>query len=149
MIICFRQIFVVKCRPVIHHCAVLFFWSSGVMDCMLFTFENRVPVMRWGRNWRDIFHLHWWTVKIKPTMLYSMQIVLPVGLPLFLGWICMDNMMLCITLLLSIYLKKSYTKDQCPRSDLTFVVRTSKMRPLYISLLSQTYILSCMLYKVT
>jgi len=23
------------------------FWSSGIMDCMLFTFENRIPLMRY------------------------------------------------------------------------------------------------------
>jgi len=34
--------------PVLHHCVVIFFWSSGIMKCtcMLFTFENRVPLMR-------------------------------------------------------------------------------------------------------
>ena len=32
----------VKCRPILHH---LFFWSSGIMDCLLFTFENRVALM--------------------------------------------------------------------------------------------------------
>ena len=34
----------VKCRPVLHHCVVLFFWSSGIMECtcMLLTFENAV-----------------------------------------------------------------------------------------------------------
>jgi len=26
----------VQCHPVSHHC--VFFWSSGIMDCMLFTF---------------------------------------------------------------------------------------------------------------
>jgi len=24
----------VKCRPVLHHCVVIFFWSSGIIDCM-------------------------------------------------------------------------------------------------------------------
>jgi len=30
-----------------HHCVVIFFWSSGIMECtcMLFTFENGVPLM--------------------------------------------------------------------------------------------------------
>ena len=38
----------VKSRPVLHHCVVIFFWSSGIMECtcMLFTFENGVPLMR-------------------------------------------------------------------------------------------------------
>jgi len=29
----------VKCRPVLHHCVVIFFWSSGTIDC-LFIFEK-------------------------------------------------------------------------------------------------------------
>jgi len=38
----------VKSRPVLHHCVVIFFWSSGIMECtcMLFTFENNAPLMR-------------------------------------------------------------------------------------------------------
>ena len=38
----------VKSRPVLHHCVVIFFWSSGIMECtcMVFTFENGVPLMR-------------------------------------------------------------------------------------------------------
>jgi len=27
-------------------CVVVFFWSSGIMDCMLFTFGKRVTLMR-------------------------------------------------------------------------------------------------------
>ena len=34
----------------LHHCVVIFFWSSGIMECtctcMLFTFENGVPLLR-------------------------------------------------------------------------------------------------------
>jgi len=38
----------VKSRPVLHHCVVIFFWSSGIMECtcMVFTFENGVSLMR-------------------------------------------------------------------------------------------------------
>jgi len=38
----------VKSRPVLHHCVVIFFCSSEIMECtcMLFTFENGVPLMR-------------------------------------------------------------------------------------------------------
>ena len=38
----------VKSRPVLHHCVVIFIWSSGIMECtcMLFTFENGDPLMR-------------------------------------------------------------------------------------------------------
>jgi len=28
----------VQCFPVLHHCVDIFFWSSGIMDCMLLTF---------------------------------------------------------------------------------------------------------------
>ena len=38
----------VKSRPVLLHCVVIFFWSSGIMECtcMLFTFEDGVLLMR-------------------------------------------------------------------------------------------------------
>ena len=38
----------VKSRPVLHHCVVIFFWSSGNMECtcILFTFANGVLLMR-------------------------------------------------------------------------------------------------------
>jgi len=38
----------VKGRLVLHHCVVIFVWSSGIIECtyMLFTFENGVPLMR-------------------------------------------------------------------------------------------------------
>ena len=42
----------VKSRPVLHHCVVIFFWSSGIMECtcMLLTFENVVLLMRQGAS---------------------------------------------------------------------------------------------------
>jgi len=42
----------VKSRPVPHHCEVIFFWSLGIMKCtcMVFTFENGVPLMRKGAS---------------------------------------------------------------------------------------------------
>ena len=42
----------VKSRPVVYHIVVIFFWSSGIMECtcMLFTFENGVPLMRKGAS---------------------------------------------------------------------------------------------------
>jgi len=36
----------VKCRPVVHNCVVVFFWSSETMDCMLRTFKIRIPLMQ-------------------------------------------------------------------------------------------------------
>ena len=44
-----------KMRPIPHHCVLIFFWSSGIMDGMLFTFENRVPLMRQGASM--VWHL--------------------------------------------------------------------------------------------
>jgi len=41
--------------PLLHHCVVVFFWSSGITDSMLFTFENRVPLMRLGAS--VVWHL--------------------------------------------------------------------------------------------
>ena len=38
----------------LHHCVVIFFWSSGMIDCM-FTFENRVPITRLGAS--EVWHL--------------------------------------------------------------------------------------------
>jgi len=42
----------VKRLPVLHHCVVIIFWSSGIMECtcMLFTFENGVLLMRKGAS---------------------------------------------------------------------------------------------------
>jgi len=45
----------VKCRPVFHHFVVIFFWSSGIMECALFTFENTVPLVRLGAS--VVWHL--------------------------------------------------------------------------------------------
>ena len=48
----FNKIKSFKLLPVLHHCVVIFFWSSGIMECtcMLFTFENGVPLMRQGTS---------------------------------------------------------------------------------------------------
>jgi len=45
---------VVKSRPVLHYCVVIYFWSSGIVDCMLSTLQNIVPLMRYGTSvvWR-------------------------------------------------------------------------------------------------
>ena len=44
------------CSHIVHHCVVILFWSSGIMECtcMLFTFENGVPLVRWRASvvWR-------------------------------------------------------------------------------------------------
>jgi len=40
-----------KCRHVLHHCVVIIFWSSAIMDCMLITFKEIVPLVRLGRQW--------------------------------------------------------------------------------------------------
>ena len=63
---------VLACRPVLHHCVVIFFWSSGIIDCMF------VYIWKWssahalgGRQWCGTFHYHWWTASIKPRLLFS------------------------------------------------------------------------------
>ena len=42
--------FHISCRPVLHHFAlvVIFFWSSGIMDCMLFAFESKSSAQALG-----------------------------------------------------------------------------------------------------
>jgi len=59
----------VKFRPVLHHCVFIFSWSSGIIDCMLFTFINRVPLMLLRRQWCSILHYYWWKASIKPRLL--------------------------------------------------------------------------------
>ena len=46
-------------RTVLHHCEVIFFWSSGIMECVLITFENRVQLMRYGTSvvWYNLLPL--------------------------------------------------------------------------------------------
>ena len=38
-----------QCRPVLHYFVVILLWFSWIMDCMLLTFDNRVPLM--GGQW--------------------------------------------------------------------------------------------------
>jgi len=40
----------VKCRPVLHHCVVIFFWSSEIMDCMLLIFKIEFRSCARGRQ---------------------------------------------------------------------------------------------------
>jgi len=44
----------VKCPPVIHQCAVVFGWSSRIMECMLITFERKSTAFSRGRVWSFI-----------------------------------------------------------------------------------------------
>ena len=63
----------VKYRPVLHHCVVIFFWSSGIIDCMfVYIWKlSSAHALGWGRQWCGIFHYHLWTVSIKPMLLFS------------------------------------------------------------------------------
>jgi len=54
--LCFMPVLRQKCRSVLHHCVVIFFWFSGIKDCMLITFEFRLCARE--RQWYDIFHYH-------------------------------------------------------------------------------------------
>ena len=44
----------VTCRPILYYCAVVVFWLSGITECMLFTFENKSPIVSGTR----IFNYH-------------------------------------------------------------------------------------------
>jgi len=61
-----------------------FFWSSGIKDWILLTFENSVPLMRYGvgeGQWCGIFHYYWWTASIKPILFFHKQTLLLKGFP--------------------------------------------------------------------
>jgi len=63
----------VKSRPVLHHCVVIFCWSSGIMECacVLFTFGVEFCSCARGRQWCGIIYYYWWTASIKPGLLFS------------------------------------------------------------------------------
>jgi len=63
----------VKCRTVlhVHHCVVMFWWSSGNIDCLLFTFEKKVRYWASGVNGMASFHYYWWKALIKTRLLFS------------------------------------------------------------------------------
>jgi len=46
-----------KCRHVLHYFVGIYFWSAGIIDCTLFTFENSIPLMRYGTS--VVWHLSW------------------------------------------------------------------------------------------
>ena len=77
-----------KCRLVLHHCVVIFFWSSGIMDCMLFTFEEFCSCAR-GVNVlvHGIFLNRWWISSLKSRLLFSHEGYVSWGLSLFSVWI--------------------------------------------------------------
>jgi len=54
---------------------------QGSLTVCLFTFENGVPLMRWGRKWCAIFYYHRWTALIKPRLLFSHSGLVSWGLP--------------------------------------------------------------------
>ena len=74
----------VKCRPVLHHCAVMFFWSSGIMECVLFTFQNGVPLMRLGASvvWNLLLPLN--NINKTEAALFSIQAMLSRDFSVFL-----------------------------------------------------------------
>ena len=70
----------VECRPVFYYYVVIFLWSSGIMDCVLFTFDRSCAMWR---QWCCIFHYHWWTASIKPRLLFSYAGYASWGISLF------------------------------------------------------------------
>ena len=75
----------VKYRSVLHQCVVIFFCSSGIMDCMWLMCKT-VPPMRWGRQCCGILHYHWWPASIKPRQFFSRGGYAAWGLSLSLIW---------------------------------------------------------------
>jgi len=74
----------VKSRPVPHHCEVIFFWSLGITKCtcMVFTFENGVPLMRKGASvvWHHSLLLMNSFNKTEAAVFF-VQVMLPEGIP--------------------------------------------------------------------
>ena len=50
------------------HCIVTFFSSSGIMDCMLFTYENTHVLS----SVSGVASFNWWTALIKPRLIFSL-----------------------------------------------------------------------------
>lgn len=44
----------VKCRPILHQCIVIFFWSSRIIDYMLVWLKNRVLLINASRGVSDV-----------------------------------------------------------------------------------------------
>jgi len=65
-----------KCRPMLHRCVVIFFWSSGIMDCMLIWFTKSFAHTLNGRSWCDIFKCHWRTALNTWGCFFRMQAML-------------------------------------------------------------------------
>jgi len=78
----------VKCRRALHHDVLFFFWPSGIMDCMLFIFENRVPLMRWGHQLCGTSCYYWWNTSIKSRLLFPYASYASGGLFFFLRYLC-------------------------------------------------------------
>ena len=47
----------VKCRPELHHCVVISFWSSEIMECMLFAFVLKIEFRLCARGASVVWHL--------------------------------------------------------------------------------------------
>jgi len=60
-----------KCRPVLHHCIVMFSGSLG--SCLVCYLGLKIEFRSCARErqWSGIFHFHLWTVPIKPKLLFS------------------------------------------------------------------------------
>jgi len=62
-----------RLRPVLHYCIVIYFWSSGIRDCILFTliWKKEFRICTRERELCDIFHYHLWTASTKPRLIVS------------------------------------------------------------------------------
>jgi len=75
-----------------HHCVVIFFWSSGIMECTYVCclhLKMEFCSCARGRQWCGIIHCRWWTASIKPRLLFSRAGYASWGLSLSSVWCCL------------------------------------------------------------
>jgi len=78
---------VVKCRPVLHYCVVIFLlvlWDHGLY--VYYKWKKEIRSCARGRQWCGICLYLWWTASIKPRLLlmngyFPMWVMLPEGFP--------------------------------------------------------------------
>ena len=81
-----KRLVVVKWRPVLHYCVVIFFWSSGIMGCICLLLKKGFRLFARVRQWCGIYHNIWWSALLKPRLLFcSCRLCF---LRAFLFWIC-------------------------------------------------------------
>jgi len=70
-----------KCRPVLHHCVVIFFSGPQWPLTVCLHLKKKFRSCARGRQWCVICHYHWWTASKKPRLLFSHSGLVSWGLP--------------------------------------------------------------------